>query len=51
MELAIYIEDLLNKQKLESNRIELKKVGILQAYIIECVLLLMISMILALGLY
>ena len=25
MELAIYIEDLLNKQKLESNRIELKK--------------------------
>jgi len=25
MELAIYIEDLLNKQKLESDRIELKK--------------------------
>ena len=25
MALAIYIEDLLNKQKLESNRIELKK--------------------------
>lgn len=47
MALAININDLLSKQKIESNRIEFKKVGILEAYITVYVLLPMTLMILA----
>lgn len=46
MALAINIDDLLNKQKIESNRIEFKKDGIRQAYTIVYVHLPMILTIL-----
>ena len=43
MALAININDLLNKQKIESTALSLRKVGIRGAYIIVYVLSLMIS--------
>lgn len=46
MSLPINIEDLLHRNKVESNRVEFKKVGILRVYTILFVLLPMIWIIL-----